>query len=676
MRNVTIFAKKFVFQTIMRVPLSIFVAYHSGYGEGGLVYNKIYKDLCRDSRSFTSDGLEIPVRFCAGDDSGSGSFFDKIDFGATDSVYILLLIDSKMNISEKWKSSVKKIVQGHENLTVQPVLLSDYAYGFCSFLNLQAFILKTYSVLDNWDEFKTLLYDSLIRSLKGDMASKNSIFISHSKRDYDGRGEIYAKKLRDYLRHDTVLDSFFDCSDILPGTRWDRQIEGGEKNSILLVLFTNTYSSREWCRREVITAKNNRIPAVALFMLDGSIDRVFPYIGNIPGMTVRLQDTDWRPVINMLLRTALKQYYSEKFLEGIADGGSGVEVLPYPPETYSFAILKNATDRILYPEPPLGPEEINVLRSIDPDRLFLTPSQYVSSGIDLKKHQVAISISDSDNLDILGFDRSVLDDVLISLSRHLLLANAHLAYGGDLRCNGYTELFKELSYQYGLEENSDDQEFYFTDYMPWPVYRSLTEQNRESFIHSRVRIVEVIPPDDFNDTTLSACHYSIEYRYRLGCALTEMRIRMEKESSARVLLGGKCCGFSGFMPGVLEEFSIARRYNHPIYLIGAFGGVSGILVDIIEGKCTADCLFREAHRSSDYKQLLEFYSSKGKTLDYDQFSGLSARSLNNGLSDEDNNTLFHSTNVTEIVSLILKGLKTKMAANSRGDGRSVTPPLH
>ena len=62
------------------------------------------------------------------------------------------------------------------------------------------------------------------------------------------------------------------------------------------------------------------------------------------------------------------------------------------------------------------------------------------------------------------------EDLSVELARHLLISGAHLVYGGDLRPGGFTELFKDLTYQYGIYEKDKTLKNYFTNYLAWPIY--------------------------------------------------------------------------------------------------------------------------------------------------------------------------------------------------------------
>lgn len=635
----------------MVAPLSIYVLYHSDNKEGREIYERLYKLLCRDAGEPFFDGLDIPVYYSCGTDDKA---INAVDFTRAEKTVVFLLIDQKMYISDAWRNMVKDI-PNTSNVWLCPISQYQYAFDFSGRTEYQQFIsLKTYSVLDNWQEFKTRLFDYLIRSLSADPKKKLKIFISHSKRDKDNLGRVNAENLRDYLRKETKGDSFYDVNDIVDGFRFDNQIESAIKDSLLIVLFTNTYSSREWCRRELLTAKKHQIPAIAVFMVNGDIDRVFPYIGNIPST---IYNGDWRTVLNLLFRTALDQYHELLLLGELSDAETSV--LPFSPEAFSLSIVDKSKKKVLYPEPPLGQEEIDILQAIRSDTKFYTPMQYLSKDVDLKGKKVAISVSESDDFESLGLGQAILRDLTVELSRHILIAKGRMVYGGDLRREGYTELFKDLSYQYGQFEKTDSSHVYFDNYLAWPITTKLTDDIVADYAHNRVNLVKVahaaecegvvnltefLPP--VGDSNL----------YLWGQSLTKMRETMESAVSARIIVGGRTRGFKGKMAGLLEEFKIAKDNHHPIYLVGGFGGISGMLCAAIRKEIPFNAFLEEACKHDYYESLFKYYEAKGQPIDYSWIDDITLHDLNNGLTPEENYSLFTTTNVTEIVSFILQGL--------------------
>ena len=49
-----------------------------------------------------------------------------------------------------------------------------------------------------------------------------------------------------------------------------------------MAVHTDSYSSREWCRREIIDAKRCNVPMVVVNSMRDVDERGFPYMGNVP----------------------------------------------------------------------------------------------------------------------------------------------------------------------------------------------------------------------------------------------------------------------------------------------------------------------------------------------------------------------------------------------------------
>lgn len=605
------------------------------------------------------DGLDIPVYFQTGDDSGLTSMADV----GSEKTLILLLIDINMFCSSIWRGYVQNLLKNNtdDKLKVVGVKLDSHAFTFLEGISKdQMIVLQSESIMDNIDEFKTRLFEFIIRYLGGAKTEKVSIFISHSKRDKGNTGEVMAKEVRQFLFADTKLRSFFDVNDILDGYQFDQQIKENVRESLILVLFTDTYSSREWCRIEALTAKEHMKPMVVVSQLQEGAERLFPYIGNVPSIVFH---NDWRPVINLLLRTAIDYIYESQLLESLCDDHS--TYLPYPPEAHSLSILGDDKTTVYYPEPPLGNEEMEVLSSIaekmTTKKTFKTPMEKQAAANKLNEAQIAISVSDSEDLPLLGIGRDMLCDLTVELSRHILKAGGKMIYGGDLRKDGYTKLFRDLSDQYGKYEKEKKNVFYFTNYLAWPLYNQMSMVDKADYLSCRVQLEECHPsaavPFDLKKEFVPPVDVSL--RYMWATSLTVMRQLAEEQAKARVLVGGKVKGFLGRMAGIVEEFITAKQANHPVYLIGGFGGATKLLSDIIEKKkdVKADVLLDIACEDAKYKELYEYYKSKGSQIDYSILDIISVGDLkNNGLSDEENLRLFHSVNIMEIVSLVLKGL--------------------
>ena len=172
---------------------------------------------------------------------------------------------------------------------------------------------------------------------------KVEIFLSHSK--HDPNGERIARLIRDALFRGDGLESFFDVHDIPAGLRFNKVLLQKVKVSAVVAIHTDSYSSREWCRREIIEAKRWNVPLVVTNCLSDLDERGFPYMGNVP--VVRMDPTAAdriEYVIGRLLDEVLKDFLWRCW---VAVGGSvetDVVFLPRPPELISLAGLVDRVD--------------------------------------------------------------------------------------------------------------------------------------------------------------------------------------------------------------------------------------------------------------------------------------------------------------------------------------------
>lgn len=280
----------------------------------------------------------------------------------------------------------------------------------------------------------------------------------------------------------------------------------------------------------------------------------------------------------------------------------------------------------------------------------------------LGKFSVGISISESEDAEQRGLSETHQKDYMIEIARHLLVQRATLIYGGDLRTGGYTQLFSELSFQY--RDRADRNRFPFKNYFSYPIHINLTTSDLADLKENRVQVVKVPPAPELSvDPTEYIEPDTMEGMYVWSRSLSFMRDRMDQDTNARVFVGGRNYGFKGKYPGIIEEAYYAYRSNKPIYLVGGFGGATLKLIEAFDAKPVIDSnspFYKNENRESffdyhnelspddpmNYGDLNTFFSSK--TVDW--------LSDNNGLSIEENQQLFHTQQLPEVVYLIMKGL--------------------
>lgn len=199
---------------------------------------------------------------------------------------------------------------------------------------------------------------------------KVQIFLSHSKHDADG--QRIALAIRDWLHQAEGLESFFDVRDIPAGVRFDKVILLQVKVSAVVAIHTDSYSSREWCRREIIEAKRWNVPLVVANCISDLDERGFPYMGNVPVVRMDPHGLDRIEVIvGRLLDEVLKDFLWRcrvEILRGTTD--PAVIFVPRPPELVSLAGLPDTADVpmpvLVYPDPPLSAEEERLFEIVAP----------------------------------------------------------------------------------------------------------------------------------------------------------------------------------------------------------------------------------------------------------------------------------------------------------------------
>jgi hypothetical protein len=116
---------------------------------------------------------------------------------------------------------------------------------------------------------------------------------------------------------------------------------------------------------------------------------------------------------------------------------------------------------------------------------------------------------------------------------------------------------------------------------------------------------------------------------------------------------------------VLEEALLAFGAGKPTYLIGAFGGVTAKIIEARRTGASAALTLdyqvdAQNIRGRDYRTLVELYRQQQPEGAPDYASAckqLHDADLHNGLDAAENDRLFRSANITEIVALVLKGLR-------------------
>ena len=507
--------------------------------------------------------------------------------------------------------------------------------------------------------------------------SSLNIFLSHCKVD-NGEGIALAEKIRQTISQ-TNMTSFFDVTTISPGKSFAEEIEKHLRrdNSAFLAINTDDYSSRFWCQREILAARKHNLPFLVVECLSKGQDRVFPALSNMSVINVSaLTENKCLEVLLELLAETVRCKFMVKLLEEykrVQWIPHCMPVLPRPPDVFSLKSVKHRLpNECCYPDPPLFKEELQWL--IDLGCVAKTPLQLGAKGDNsnaLLGKKVGLSISDVDST---TYSRNnspyLLKAFSQDLARHIIGRSGVLVYCGDWRRDGFSEavlaeaeaLQNRIQYGYKPIEN----------YLAWPCHASEASLLALKAKHgSLLDIHHVNPPQDVAgdvdmDIQYNDLNSATRNAYVVSRCLTEMRRLSVKSLFAKVCAGGKVFGYSGIMPGVLEEIYFALKKDIPVFLCGGFGGIVGEVCEAILTKRTPPTLtseWQEFHNAG-YRDLQETARRNGNEADYRGVvkqltdSGVLERlSSRAGLTLVEYKLMMQSPLVDECIHLILKGLE-------------------
>ena len=202
---------------------------------------------------------------------------------------------------------------------------------------------------------------------------KIRVFLSHSKHDHDDRGESVANDIRDWIHANSPLGSFFDVHDIPPGLPFDEVLLHQIATSgAVVAVHTDSYSSRAWCRREVIEAKRRLVPMIVVDCLQDVDPRGMAYLGNVPIIRMEPGRTDRVATIaSCLLDEIFRTWLWRCRVAPYRPDSPTVLFTARPPELIALAAVPSGSEdsapAIVYPEPMLSADEERLFRAISPD---------------------------------------------------------------------------------------------------------------------------------------------------------------------------------------------------------------------------------------------------------------------------------------------------------------------
>jgi len=385
--------------------LVVYVAWHPDFSDGATIAEAIRGHFRRQLYENVAGGTGLSVVFRSIPPPGAAIPLD-IDFNEAHATAIVILADGTLAADGNWVAYARMLGEradasglhvrtfpvSIDHAVLAPLamseqalrwdrwdgdmqvrtkrLLSELTYEYCRML--RHFLVH----LERPDEDEAELENYL---------RKVQIFLSHSK--HDSAGERVAWLIRDHLQNGHGLASFFDVHDIPAGLRFQKVLLLQVRVSAMVAIHTDSYSSREWCRKEIIEAKRHNVPLVVANCISNLEERGFPYMGNVP--MVRL-DPDGPERISVVIARLLDEVLKDflwrcRVALSARTAGRAVIFIPRPPELITLAALPPEANVpspvIVYPDPPLSTEEERLFAEIAPRVQLRSLTEWLSGAV-------------------------------------------------------------------------------------------------------------------------------------------------------------------------------------------------------------------------------------------------------------------------------------------------------
>ncbi|MGJ8651597.1 MAG: hypothetical protein ACSHX4_14675 [Opitutaceae bacterium] len=668
--------------TKYKAPLAIVFVWHPEDADVAKpLYDACIELLSRDSNRPFSRSLNIPVfhQTSEGDEPPA-----HLELNAEITLYMPFL---SMNVvgCENWRPYAESIPLDAENKII-PIGLDDTSYNTQGNVEGLNFIRASDYLgdLKNQNLILSILHE-IYRHALNESAEELTlgtesaivIFLSHAKDA--GCGLALAQALK-VIIDKGKFNNFFDANDIGAGKAFDSEILGNIRKSTIVAIHSDIYSSRYWCQREIISAKVENRPIVAIDLIDEYEDRRFPNGSNIPCLRVPCQedltfdDSILLKILTFAILETIRYNYSKLLLKQAQVAGwfpSKAFLSSRPPEASSYNLARNAssaalTDNIdfVYPEPPIYAEELDHLKEYNCNAY--TPLTYESESLVGLKIGISISNPNPENLDTVGQHKAYHGLLAQDLGRHILARGGNLIYGGDFRDDGITKFL--VTEAQALKDRTKATNILIQNYVAWPIHlkEKATTKQWIAYYHDVAEFIRRECSEGLSDLvkdpSISIDSDSAENLFVWAQNLSSMRAEMIGNCDIRISAAGKHVGFLSCMPGVLEEISIAITTNKPLFLAGGFGGVTGSVCRMIETESCPEelTLDWQMHNNPNLKDMYDYAKTRG--IDYyalyeSALAGIAGLTFANGLSVEENTRLMKTQFIDEALHLILKGLK-------------------
>ena len=370
-------------------PFSLYVVWHPDFTRGDRIGNLLLDHFGSLRYRYVAGGDSVGVIFRDEADPGAQEPLP-IDWTHTGTTAVVVLLDNTLIEDPAWSKYVRNLAEQADRTGFGTRLIPVAMEGGVLAIGLVEQALRWHDWAGSDDEKERQLVreltDTFIRMLRYQLArlrhtgdghsalddylTNVRVFLSHSK--HDGQGEIVADALRTWLNDNAKAAPFLDVRNIPAGVPFDSVLEHEVARSVMVTIYTDSYSSRDWCCREILTAKRRRVPMLVVDCLQDTDASSFPYLGNVPWVRMDPHTVDRLDyVAEHLLEEVFKDFLWQCRVESFRNAFPQTTFLARAPELISLTSIPpeyyGTAHDIVYPGPPISAQEEQLFVDLAPN---------------------------------------------------------------------------------------------------------------------------------------------------------------------------------------------------------------------------------------------------------------------------------------------------------------------
>jgi len=631
--------------------------------------------------------------------------------GEDDVVIVVSLLDAHFVADPRWRTWLGR--QRSDAFEILPVALDNSAY------RLDAVRELAYLPYDkaNPSRLSRVMLVEIARLL---LRERPRLFLSYASAD----GAPVAQALRDAVARYPRIDFFLDEDALAAGEDFPAALRRALDVQVpaMLVIHTDRYGTRPWCRRELATFRRptEAEPRVwhlrVLLVVDHIQCGVARVLGELAGAPLlRYTASNERQILDRLVQgLALSEYHrrrAQRVMLHTRDNPRRVAI-DWVPDAHTMAELTRALDApptmVCFPGSGLSRMELEAIRAANAPQAIETFDSVLEAkaGVRARPRTVvglSFGMPSEDDLTARGLGQSHLSAFLDRMARLLIGHGLDVSFGGAIETGFTYALSTTLRSHVHAEDALMERR---PEIGRLPGHPLLVNFGREAdditpgVVAEALGLVRFVEPVDEAQQWHEAFARSLPAVSLDGLGpvrpLVAMRWAMNGPNTAvdgiaveapiaRILLGGKTSDYAGVLPGVVEEALYARARGVPLFIVGLLGGAARAVGELVWGGLTGaplferqstDVLLDETDQDDDCDYDPGVDSSLLYEIDHQQRSEtlerfrratslLPGASSDNGLTADENRRLFEARDLDTVIHLLSKGLTALLERSGR-----------